>query len=87
VTQTFLVDASAGTILVISLDILTHKWLERLSEAEKKASQRLEEAKHAIERAESAQDYKYAWYDYLHVPRPGQFGGIPNLTDADDDEE
>ena len=76
VTRSLLVELCIGTLLVIALDIFIDKTLESLSAKQEEHLARLQETHRKIQGAEAVLDAKYAWNDYLGIPRPGEFGGL-----------
>lgn len=76
VTRSLLVELCVGTLLVIALDIFINKTLETLSKKQEEHLARLQETHQKIQGAEAVLDAKYAWNDYLGIPRPDEFGGL-----------
>jgi len=82
VTRSLLVEFCVGTLLVIALNMFIEKTLETLSAKQEEHWARLRETHQKIHAAEAVLDAKYAWSDYLGIPRPGQFGGL-TLSDEE----
>jgi hypothetical protein len=76
VTQSFLIEACVGAMLVVGLDLLIMRFLSRLDEVQNKIDLGIIQAIRKASSAESELDDKYAWHDYLGLPRPDVYPGL-----------
>ena len=85
VVESFFVEATVGIVLVITLDVYISRLLKKLSIAEEKVKQSLDNAKQTITGAEDQLDYKNILNDFLGIPRSDQFGSIPSNSGVEDE--
>ena len=83
ITQALLIEVCVGAMFVVELDLLIMRFLSRLDEVQMEIDLGIRQAIRKASFAESALDNKYAWHDYLGLPRPDVYPGLnrPESTD------